>query len=70
MSYCDHISEAGIELLGQTHCLTSLDLSGCNCGDVVSGSGKFVHVLFKVMWNYHVQLSLDFAKMFEDEKEF
>ncbi|XP_074644631.1 F-box and leucine-rich repeat protein 13-like isoform X2 [Tubulanus polymorphus] len=31
--YCEHISEAGIELLGQTHSLTSVDLSGCNCGD-------------------------------------
>lgn len=31
--YCEHISEAGVELLGQTHSLTSLDISGCNCGD-------------------------------------
>lgn len=31
--FCEHISEAGIELLGQTHSLTSLDISGCNCGD-------------------------------------
>ncbi|KAL5014145.1 hypothetical protein ScPMuIL_008415, partial [Solemya velum] len=31
--FCEHISEAGVELLGQTHSLTSLDLSGCNCGD-------------------------------------
>ena len=34
--FCEHISEAGIELLGQSH-LTSLDISGCNCGDVVCG---------------------------------
>ena len=33
--FCEHISEAGIELLGQTHSLTSLDISGCNCGDQV-----------------------------------
>ncbi|CAH1783301.1 unnamed protein product [Owenia fusiformis] len=33
LCFCEHISEAGIELLGQTHSLTSLDLSGCNCGD-------------------------------------
>ncbi len=31
--YCEHISEAGVELLGQTHSLASLDISGCNCGD-------------------------------------
>lgn len=31
--YCEHISEAGIELLGQTHSLVSLDISGCACGD-------------------------------------
>lgn len=31
--FCEHISEAGIELLGQTHSLTSIDISGCNCGD-------------------------------------
>ncbi|XP_052285316.1 dynein regulatory complex subunit 6-like isoform X3 [Dreissena polymorpha] len=31
--FCEHISEAGIELLGQTHSLTSVDISGCNCGD-------------------------------------
>ncbi|XP_050412952.2 dynein regulatory complex subunit 6-like isoform X2 [Patella vulgata] len=31
--FCENISEAGIELLGQIHSLTSLDLSGCNCGD-------------------------------------
>ena len=31
--FCEHISEAGIELLGQTNSLTSLDISGCNCGD-------------------------------------
>ncbi|XP_048257618.1 dynein regulatory complex subunit 6-like isoform X5 [Haliotis rufescens] len=31
--FCEHISEAGIELLGQTHSLISLDLSGCNCAD-------------------------------------
>ncbi|KAK2141506.1 hypothetical protein LSH36_1090g00105 [Paralvinella palmiformis] len=33
VNFCEHISEAGIELLGQTHSLTSLDISGCNCGD-------------------------------------
>ncbi|XP_041348601.1 dynein regulatory complex subunit 6-like isoform X2 [Gigantopelta aegis] len=31
--FCEHISEAGVELLGQTHSLISLDISGCNCGD-------------------------------------
>ncbi|XP_060578635.1 F-box and leucine-rich repeat protein 13-like isoform X2 [Ruditapes philippinarum] len=31
--FCEHISEAGIELLGQTHSITSIDISGCNCGD-------------------------------------
>lgn len=31
--FCEHISEAGIELLGQTHSLTSVDISGSNCGD-------------------------------------
>jgi len=31
--FCEHISEAGIELLGQTHSLVSLDISGCACGD-------------------------------------
>ncbi|ESO91191.1 hypothetical protein LOTGIDRAFT_228723 [Lottia gigantea] len=31
--FCENISEAGIELLGQIHSLTSLDISGCNCGD-------------------------------------
>ena len=35
VNFCEHISEAGIELLGQTHSLTSLDISGCNCGDQV-----------------------------------
>uniref|UniRef100_A0A0B6Z5N4 F-box domain-containing protein n=1 Tax=Arion vulgaris TaxID=1028688 RepID=A0A0B6Z5N4_9EUPU len=33
VNYCEHISEAGIELLGQIHSLVSLDISGCNCGD-------------------------------------
>ena len=33
VNYCEHISEAGIELLGLTHSLVSLDISGCNCGD-------------------------------------
>ena len=33
--FCEHISEAGVELLGQTHSLISLDISGCNCGDQV-----------------------------------
>jgi len=33
MCYCEHISEAGIELLGQTSSLVSLDISGCACGD-------------------------------------
>ncbi|XP_070192734.1 F-box and leucine-rich repeat protein 13-like isoform X2 [Littorina saxatilis] len=33
VNYCEHISAAGIELLGQTHSLVSLDISGCNCGD-------------------------------------
>ncbi|ELT90873.1 hypothetical protein CAPTEDRAFT_165456 [Capitella teleta] len=33
LCFCEHISEAGIELLGQTHSLTALDISGCNCGD-------------------------------------
>ncbi|KAI0212426.1 Dynein regulatory complex subunit 6 [Lamellibrachia satsuma] len=31
--FCDHITEAGIELLGQTTCITSLDISGCHCSD-------------------------------------
>ena len=31
--FCEHISEAGIELLGQMHSLVSLDISGCACGD-------------------------------------
>ncbi|KAK2190189.1 hypothetical protein NP493_87g05013 [Ridgeia piscesae] len=31
--FCDHISEAGIELLGQTSCIVSLDISGCHCSD-------------------------------------
>ncbi|KAL3853208.1 hypothetical protein ACJMK2_016766 [Sinanodonta woodiana] len=30
--YCEHITESGIEMLGQTK-LTSLDISGCNCGE-------------------------------------
>ncbi|XP_067934698.1 F-box and leucine-rich repeat protein 13-like isoform X2 [Watersipora subatra] len=33
LCFCEHISEAGIELLGQTHSLISLDISGCACGD-------------------------------------
>lgn len=33
VNFCEHISEAGVELLGQTHSLTSIDISGCNCGD-------------------------------------
>ncbi|XP_076469222.1 F-box and leucine-rich repeat protein 13-like isoform X1 [Babylonia areolata] len=33
VNYCEHVSEAGIELLGLTHSLVSLDISGCNCGD-------------------------------------
>ncbi|XP_025107990.1 dynein regulatory complex subunit 6-like isoform X5 [Pomacea canaliculata] len=33
VNYCEHISEAGIELLGLTHSLVSLDITGCNCGD-------------------------------------
>ena len=39
--FCDHISEAGIELLGQTSCIVSLDISGCHCSDQVSS----VHVM-------------------------
>ncbi|CAL1538996.1 unnamed protein product [Lymnaea stagnalis] len=33
VNFCEHISEAGIELLGQMHSLVALDISGCNCGD-------------------------------------
>lgn len=33
VNFCEHISEAGIELLGQIHSLVALDVSGCNCGD-------------------------------------
>ena len=33
--FCDNISEAGIELLGQAQHLISLDITGCKCGDVV-----------------------------------
>ncbi|XP_012940737.1 dynein regulatory complex subunit 6 isoform X2 [Aplysia californica] len=33
VNFCEHISEAGIELLGQIHSLVALDISGCNCGD-------------------------------------
>ncbi|XP_059176773.1 F-box and leucine-rich repeat protein 13-like [Physella acuta] len=33
VNYCEHISEAGIELIGQIHSLVALDVSGCNCGD-------------------------------------
>ncbi|XP_013411676.1 F-box/LRR-repeat protein 13-like isoform X1 [Lingula anatina] len=31
--FCEHISEAGIELLGQTTSLVCLDISGCRCAD-------------------------------------
>ena len=50
LCFCEHISEAGIELLGQTQSLCSLDISGCNCGDVVSLKGKFPFPLFHVFW--------------------
>lgn len=33
VNYCEHISEAGIELLGLAHSLVSLDITGSNCGD-------------------------------------
>ncbi|WAR25340.1 DRC6-like protein, partial [Mya arenaria] len=33
LCFCEHLSEAGIELIGQIHSLTSVDISGCNCGD-------------------------------------
>ncbi|XP_064606246.1 F-box and leucine-rich repeat protein 13-like [Liolophura sinensis] len=31
--FCEHISEAGIELMGQMQSVVSLDISGSNCGD-------------------------------------
>ncbi|KAK3101016.1 hypothetical protein FSP39_000289 [Pinctada imbricata] len=45
--YCEHISEkSGIELLGQLHNLTSLDISGCNCSDEgLSALGKYNNYL-------------------------
>lgn len=36
LCFCDHISENGIEILGQMHTLTSLDISGCKVTDKVS----------------------------------
>ena len=48
--FCEHISEAGIELLGQTHSLTSLDISGCNCGDVVSK--MVLHVVTRIIFYF------------------
>ncbi|XP_063407958.1 F-box and leucine-rich repeat protein 13-like isoform X2 [Mytilus trossulus] len=33
LCFCDHISENGIEILGQMHSLTSLDISGCKVTD-------------------------------------
>ncbi|XP_055882986.1 dynein regulatory complex subunit 6-like isoform X2 [Biomphalaria glabrata] len=33
INFCEHVSEAGIELLGQIHSLVALDVSGCNCTD-------------------------------------
>ena len=35
-SYCEHIFDAGIELMGQMKSLVYLDLRGCNIGDEVS----------------------------------
>ena len=32
-SYCDHVTDAGVELLGTIPSLTSVDLSGCNISD-------------------------------------
>ena len=31
--YCEHVTDAGVELLGTLTSLTSLDLSGCNVQD-------------------------------------
>ena len=31
--YCEHVTDAGVELLGTLPSLTSLDLSGCNIQD-------------------------------------
>ena len=33
LCYCEHVTDAGVELLGTLPSLTSLDLSGCNIQD-------------------------------------
>ena len=37
LNFCECISPAVIDLLGQMSSLTSLDISGCNAGDPVRG---------------------------------
>ena len=58
LCFCEHISEAGIELLGQTQSLCSLDISGCNCGDVVSLKGKLQFSLFHVFFCFFYKVSM------------
>ncbi|GFR74462.1 F-box/LRR-repeat protein 13-like [Elysia marginata] len=46
VNFCEHISEAGIELLGQIHSLVALDVSGCNCGDQNLTDGAIKNLAF------------------------
>ena len=36
LSYCEHITDAGVELLGQMPSLVHIDLRGCFVTDAVS----------------------------------